>query len=243
MPIRRETLESSIRYVEPLKELNRRSWPEFLRHGEMPSWNRIYETLPRYVILLIDDNDVLAGAGYTIPAGWSGKIKDLPETIEAIIAGGLTSQGTSPNTLIAVAALVDSRFRGQHLSSEVLTQMKNLARELACKDLLVPVRPTWKPRYPLQSIHSYADWRRADGLYFDPWLRTHQRLGATTLTCVDSTLTVKGTIDDWRTWTGMVFPESGRYVVDGALQPVSINVEDDIGIYDDPNVWMRHRVF
>jgi len=242
MPVYTDTLNRRRQYIHPLRELNRHSWPEFLRHGEMPSWDRIYAELPEFVILLTDADGVLAGAGYTIPAFWSGETEDLPESIETIIAAGLNIKGMSPNTLIAVAALVDSRFRGQHLSTEVLMQMKHLARAHAFLDLIVPVRPTWKPRYPLQSIQRYADWRRADGLYYDPWLRTHQRLGATFLACADSTLIVEGSIDDWQTWTGMVFPESGPYIVDGALQPVWINVEDDIGRYDDPNVWMRHRV-
>jgi len=208
----------------------------------MPSWNRIYEELPEFVVLLIDSNDALTAAGYTIPATWNGRSAGLPETIESINAAGLKLKGGSPNTLIAVAALVDSRFRGRHLSSQVLTQMKHLARAHDCQDLIVPVRPTWKPRYPLQSIRSYAKWRRADGLYYDPWLRTHQRLGATYLGCADSTLTVEGTVEEWETWTGMVFPDSGRYIVGGALQPVVIDIESNTGVYDDPNVWMRHRV-
>ena len=242
MSIQAVTLENSSQLVEALKALNRRSWPEFLRHGHMPSWDRIYDELPDFVILLIDADGQLAGAGYTIPAYWNGITEDLPATIETIVAEGLKMDGKSLNTLIAVAALVDSRYRGQHLSAEILTHMKHLARNHACQDLLVPVRPTWKPRYPLQSMTSYADWRRDDGLYVDPWLRTHQRLGATPLTCVDSTLTVTGSIDEWQKWTGMAFPESGPYIVKGALQPVVINVEDDIGVYDDPNVWMRHPV-
>ncbi len=109
-------------------------------------------------------------------------------------------------------------------------------------DLLVPVRPTWKARYPLQSMESYVAWQNAEGLYYDPWLRTHQRLGAEMIACVDSTLTVEGSVDEWQTWTGMVFPESGRYVVPGALVPVTIDVASDVGLYHDPNVWMRHRV-
>ncbi len=53
-------------------------------------------------------------------------------------------------------------------------------------------------------------------------------------------LTVVGTVAEWEAWTGMAFPESGRYVVPGALQPVAIDRERDLGRYDDPNIWMRH---
>jgi hypothetical protein len=37
-------------------------------------------------------------------------------------------------------------------------------------------------------------------------------------------------------------PESGPFVVPGALQPVRIDRERDEGRYEDPNVWMRHPV-
>lgn len=242
MNFRTITLRNSSSYLARLKELNRNSWPEFIRHGEMPSWDKLYNTLSDSVLLLIGADDDLAGAGFTIPVYWNGDIGDLPDSIEAILINGLEAKQTFANTLMAVAALVDKRYQGQNLSSEILKQMKKLAREYNLSDLLVPVRPTWKARYPLQSIESYARWKRPDGLLYDPWLRTHQRLGATIVKCVASTLKVEGSIADWQIWTGMIFPETGPYIVPGALQPVTINVETDKGVYHDPNVWMRHEV-
>ena len=229
-------------YLQKLRRLSKASWPEFLLHGDMPSWDKIYTELADFVLLLIDADGELAAAGFTIPVFWNGTFDDLPETIEAIIVNGLTTDPYRRNTLMAVAAVVDQRHQGKNLSREILKQMSRLAKSHGFKDLLVPVRPTWKVRYPLQSIENYANWRRPDGFLYDPWLRTHERLGAKVLTCVDNTLTVKGTIRDWQTWTGMIFPESGCYIVDGALEPVTIDVAADSGVYHDPNVWMRHRV-
>jgi hypothetical protein len=40
----------------------------------------------------------------------------------------------------------------------------------------------------------------------------------------------------------MAFPESGRYVVPGALVPVEIDRERDTGRYEEPGVWMRHSL-
>jgi hypothetical protein len=40
----------------------------------------------------------------------------------------------------------------------------------------------------------------------------------------------------------MAFPESGEYVVEGALVPVRIDRASDRGRYVEPNVWMRHAV-
>lgn len=237
-----DTLTNRFHLLERLKELDRRSWPEFLSHGDMQSWDRIYDALPHHVLLLIDPDENLAGAGFTIPALWDGSVAGLPASIESIITHGLELVSGSANTLMAIAALVDRRFRGQGLSTLILREMIGLAKQHGLDDLLVPVRPTWKARYPLQSMQSYVTWQNAEGLYYDPWLRTHQRLGAELIACVDSTLTVEGSVDEWRTWTGMVFPESGQYVVPGALVPVTIDVASDVGLYHDPNVWMRHRV-
>ncbi|MDP8900837.1 MAG: hypothetical protein M3N33_06760 [Actinomycetota bacterium] len=55
-------------------------------------------------------------------------------------------------------------------------------------------------------------------------------------------LTVRGTVPEWETWTNLAFPESGRYVVPRALQPIVIDRERDLGRYDEPNIWMRHPV-
>ncbi len=38
------------------------------------------------------------------------------------------------------------------------------------------------------------------------------------------------------------FPESGQYIVPGALNPIEIDREADRGYYIEPNVWMQHQV-
>jgi hypothetical protein len=53
-------------------------------------------------------------------------------------------------------------------------------------------------------------------------------------------MVVTGTISEWEDWTDMHFPESGPYVVPGALRPVEMDLERDLGVYIEPNVWMRH---
>ena len=53
-------------------------------------------------------------------------------------------------------------------------------------------------------------------------------------------MTIRGTIAEWREWTGLDFPMSGDYLPDGAASPVHVDVEADRGMYDDPNVWVVH---
>jgi len=55
-------------------------------------------------------------------------------------------------------------------------------------------------------------------------------------------MTIRGSVADWESGTALVFPETGRYVVDGALELVSIDREADTGMYIEPNVWMLHHV-
>src|SRR2546430_2013824 len=81
-----------------------------------------------------------------------------------------------------------------------------------------PVRPTMKERYPLTPMDRYIRWTRQDGLPFDPWIRVHHRLGAAILAVAPHSLVVTGAVAEWEEWTGMAFPETGDYVVPGAVQ-------------------------
>jgi hypothetical protein len=45
---------------------------------------------------------------------------------------------------------------------------------------------------------------------------------------------ITGTMAEWEEWTSIRFPESSKYVVPGALQPVIIAREQDVGRYEDP---------
>ena len=54
-------------------------------------------------------------------------------------------------------------------------------------------------------------------------------------------MTVRGTVAEWEAWTGLFMPQSGSYVVTGALVPVEIDRERDMGLYVEPNCWMVHR--
>jgi hypothetical protein len=77
-------------------------------------------------------------------------------------------------------------------------------------------------------------------MLFDPWLRAHERVGAELVGPAADSLVSEGTVTELEEWCGLEFPESGSYIVDGALVPVEIDCEHDRGSYREPNVWMRH---
>ncbi|MEV7453126.1 hypothetical protein [Streptomyces nigra] len=71
-------------------------------------------------------------------------------------------------------------------------------------------------------------------------IRTHQRLGADILAPAPASQTMTGTVAEWEGWTGMAFPESGDYVIPDGLSLLRIDRQTDQGVYQEPNVWMRH---
>jgi hypothetical protein len=120
--------------------------------------------------------------------------------------------------------------------------MRAIAGQHGLTSLIAPVRPNLKESYPLVPIERYAAWRRDDGLYFDPWMRVHERLGAEALRPEPQSLRITGSVAEWEEWTGMAFPESREYWFPRGLAPLSVDREADRGSYWEPNVWMRHAV-
>ena len=171
----------------------------------------------------------------TLPVRWDGVAQ--PRGIDWALSNGTAGE---PTTLCAVVAGVVPAYRGQGLGGVVIGRMVGLAAGHGFDSVLAPVRPNRKENYPLIPIERYIMWRREDGYMYDPWLRTHERLGGELLEPAPRSLTVTGSREEWEGWTDLQFPEDGDYIVPGALVPVSF--KDGVGTYTEPNVWMRHPV-
>jgi GNAT superfamily N-acetyltransferase len=129
---------------------------------------------------------------------------------------------------------------GQGLSRVLIESMAEVAAAAGLGPLVAPVRPSRKDRYPITPIEAYARWRRPDGLLFDPWMRVHERLGATIVRPEPRSMRITGPVADWERWTRMEFPEDGTYVFPGGLAPLYVG--SGTGRYWEPNVWMLHEV-
>ena len=212
-------------------------------HADTLHWGSLFDTFADFQILLCDPADTLIALGHSIPFVWNGIAEDLPPTIDEVMKRAMEAHrhGRATTALSALAALVTPGHQKQGLSLEILRAMRSLAAEHGMGSLVAPVRPTLKSLYPLTPIERYARWKRDDGSPFDPWLRVHWRLGAEQLRIAPKAATITGTVSEWEEWTGVRFPESGEYVVPGALQPVQIDRERNVGRYEDPNVWVQHQ--
>jgi hypothetical protein len=224
-------------------------WPpemEYIHHDPVCGrhWGALYREFAEFQPVLCDGTGAVVAAGFTIPLEWSGRLRDLPSGVDGALERGARGRtwARPPTTLSALLAAVAPNQQRRGLSARVIRAMRTVAARHGLRELIAPVRPTLKHRYPLTPMHRYVSWKRSDGAPFDPWLRLHWRLGAEVLRVAPRSMVVTGTVADWQAWTNMTFPESGRYTVPGALVPVKIDRRRNVGRYVEPNVWMRHPV-
>ena len=215
-------------------------WPEFMGHDPVVQsfWPQLYELYPDFQLWLVDrDAAPRRAVGYacSVPVKWEGTPSS--RGVDWALTDGVEG---SPTTLCAVVAGVAPEYRGRGISEAILRRLGAIAAGHGLDALVAPVRPTWKERYPLVPLERYVTWRRNDGLPYDPWLRTHERLGGEQLALAPNSLTIAALRPEWEEWTELTFPEDGDYVVPGALVPV--HFKNGRGVYVEPNVWIRHEV-
>ena len=230
-----------VRYADRPELRERRGelddFPEFMFHNAMGRkyWDRLYTDFPAFQLAMLDGGELIGEVhalslplvGEALPTGWD-------EAFER----GMKAGGGNVVSLLAIS--VKPKARGKGMPALLIEEVRNTARETGHVSVIAPVRPTLKYRYPLIPIERYVDWRREDGSHFDPWIRTHERLGGVIAAPCPESMLIEAPVADWQEWTGMRFPEDGTYVVPGMLAP--LEVRDGVGTHIEPNVWMRHPV-
>jgi hypothetical protein len=217
------------------------TWDEFMYHDAVASrfWDRQYEEYPDLQLYLLDEDDQLLAECNAVPIPFGpGELPD--DGWDAALERAFAGEPATAVSAIAITIGVDQRGRG--LSKVMLEAMRRAVAARGLTDLVGPVRPSQKHRYPLTPIVRYVEWRRDDGRLLDAWLRVHEDAGAELVRVAPRSMRISGSVADWEAWTGMRFPDTGDYVVPGALVPVAIDRERDEGVYVEPNVWMHHRV-
>lgn len=215
-------------------------WPEYNHHGNHSGiyFGALYPAHADLQVLLVDGrSEQVVARGRAVPFRWDGSLDDLPAGIDAV---GLRAVETrdEPTALSALAAEVLPAYQAQGISRAVIQAMAAVAKRRGLRSLVAPVRPSWKDRYPITPIDRYITWRRADGTLLDPWMRVHERLGATILRPEPRSLEITRPIESWTTWVNMHFPDDGEYVFPQGLAP--LRVTDGVGEYWEPNAWMLH---
>ena len=239
-----ERTDARNRPAEQLAELFSEGFPAFITADRVGKAyiGRVREWFADLDIMLIDEDGVPVAGGWGVPIRWDGRAETLPggysETLVRAVEG--REQGVEPDTLVICGAIVTPSLKGRGLAGRTLTTLLETGRGAGLDRAVAPVRPTTKARYPLTPVESFMRWRREDGTALDPWIRTHERLGAEILAAAPASQTMTGTVEEWEGWTGLPLPESGDYVIPDGLSLLRVDREADEGVYHEPNVWMRH---
>ncbi len=221
----------------------RERWPEFVLHDDVSKryMSRVEDYFARYDVMVLDGGRVVAG-GWGVPIAWDGTLGDLPSGYDEALVRAVEGReaGVEPTSLSFMAVAVGSSHDKRGLAGVVLEELARRAHSDGLAHVVAPLRPTWKHRYPMVSMAEYVGWTRPDGLSIDPWIRTHQRMGARVLGPARRSMVIEGSVADWESWADMVFPVTREYVVPGALNLVLIDRERDRGLYVEENLWVQH---
>ena len=226
-------------------------WPAFM--GEDPiaplfySTNRIAH--PEYGLIAYDAAapDQAAARAFCAPFAWDGDpaLGELPaDGWDGVIWRSARDRqaGREPNLVSALEITIRADLQGTGLSGRMLAAMRDNVARLGFEHLVAPVRPNRKHLVPDTPIGEYAALVREDGLPRDPWLRVHVRAGGRIVGTCKRAMVIPGTLEEWRSWTGLPFDTSGPVVVPGALVPVQCSVEHDYAVYVEPAVWVHHQL-
>ena len=232
-------------HMEAQSEITHGLWERYMSQGPVLNecWYPLFKLFPEFQFFLESDKQIV-GLGNCLPLLWDRPLADLPEEgWDWALEKGIRDrqQGKEPNVLNGVQVLVTGDNQGRGISYLVIEEMKKLALQHGLEHIIIAVRPTWKSRYPLTPIAQYITWTREDGLPFDPWLRAHARGGARLIKPCHKAMYIPGSISQWEEWTKMRFFESGEYIIPGALTPVTMDLERDLGVYYEPNVWVVYN--
>ena len=233
-------------YRNLVRGLTKEVWPEFMLHDRVANdhWRALLDRFSEYQFALYDrENNRVAGMGNSFPLRWDDHLENLPEdgwdwAFQEAVRNH--RQGITPNMHCAIQIVIRPAYRSQGLSMPMVQAVRAVTRAQGLKSLIIPLRPSDKHKYPLTSLDHYITWETEEGLPFDPWLRVHVRAGARIIKVCHESKQIRGTCAEWEQWTGIKFPQSGEYIIPGALNPIELNIEKDEGLYIEPNVWIAH---
>jgi GNAT superfamily N-acetyltransferase len=226
-------------------------WPEFMKWDPVSDiyYSRASTTFAAWTLLAWDaaEPDRLVAKSHSIPFAMGEDIgrPTLPDDgWDGVILWAWYDDlaGREPTHVSALEVAIRPDLQGTGLASVMLEAKRRNAARHGFHDLVAPVRPNHKHLHPHLPMTDYAARVREDGLPQDPWLRLHARIGGTIVGVCPRAMTISGTLEQWREWTGLPFDQTGDVEVPLALNPVHVSVEHNHAVYVEPGVWVHHRI-
>lgn len=227
------------------KSTVRSAFPNIIFESEIVKhfWDKIETYFPEFQIFYIDENEKLIGFINAIPFYWDKPLDELPDEgwdWEVKIGVEGFENNIKPNCLGGLQIIVVKEHLGKGYSKLLIEEGKKLKEKLGFKNFLLPIRPTFKSKYPEMDMKDYIN-LKVDNKIYDPWIRTHLSSGAKIVKICPKAMHIYGDLPMWERLMDQKISKSGIYLVEGALNPVDINVEKDYGEYFEDNIWINHE--
>jgi GNAT superfamily N-acetyltransferase len=227
-------------------ELEDATWSKlgYLNHTQAHQkyYNLILEEFADLQLCLVDvESERPVALANCVPLEYGGAFDALPpEGWDWLVERGATRRHERANLLGALAVSVPPVHRGKGYAIRMIQALHEQCERLGLDTVIVAVRPTAKCDYPNVAIGDYIGWKDGEGRVFDPWLRSHVSQGARVIGPCERSMVVEEHVAFWETWAGRRFESSGHYLIDGALVPISIDLDRQNGRYEEPNVWVSY---
>ncbi len=223
------------------------SWAElgFLNYtrAHFAFYNDLLLQFPEYQICLIDESvGYPVAAANCVPLACDGPKSLPPEGWDWVVETAALGDTRPRNMLGALQISVPSVHRSKGYARRMIHALLKLAAEKNLNGLVAPVRPSGKAKHPFVPIEDYIHWTDEAGRVFDPWLRSHLAAGGKIVGPCTRSMVVDEPIAFWETWSHRRFEQSGLYALDGGLAPITIDLENRTGRYEEPNVWVAYGV-
>jgi hypothetical protein len=192
------------------------------------------------LVLVDEETGYPVAVGNCVPVACD--FNDLPpEGWDWIVESAANDRAKPKNALGALAISVPGIHRSKGLARRMIEEFRALSEHKSLDGVIAPVRPSAKHQHPFVAIDDYIGWSDERGRLFDPWLRSHAAAGGRIIKPAERSMIVEEPVGFWEMWTGRTFDESGKYAVEGALVPVSIELDRGVGRYVEPNVWFAYQ--
>lgn len=204
------------------------------------AYRQILDDYADWQLCLVDQ-----ATGYPVAVGNCVPLRcdfnDLPEEgWDWMVEAAASARPSAFNALGALAVSVPGVHRGKGLARRVIAEMRALAERRGLKAVVAPVRPAQKRQHPFVAIEDYMRWSDERGRRYDRSLRAHDEAGGRLIKSADRSLIIEEPTAFWEVWTGRTFERSDCYLIEGAIAPVCIDVEQGVGRYVEPSVWFAY---
>ena len=204
-------------------------------------YTELLDAYPEYQLCLVDeDTGYPVAVANCVPFTCSGPDDLPPEGWDWVVETAARTKELRLNMLGALAISVPAVHRSKGYARLMIHSLINLAAAKGLRGLVAPVRPSAKVRHPWVPITDYINWIDDNGRVYDPWLRSHLSAGGKLIGPCERSMVVHEHIGFWENWSKQRFDESGAYALEGALAPVTIDLDRQTGIYEEPNVWVAY---